>query len=254
MTHPATFTLTFTGTGGVRAAPLFGCQCPACQQAREQESCQRRPTGALIQCENERTLVDAGGDNLSQRYQPGELQRILLTHYHMDHVHGLFPLRWGVGDTLPVFSPPDPAGCDDLYKHPGMLDFRFLEQPFTVYQMGQMKVTPVPLTHSRPTWGYLFEWRGRKVAYLTDTSGLPADTLHFLQQQQAAVIIIDCTYPPGANHNHNDIDEVVRLYDALRPQQMLLTHIDHTLDAWLMMHPLPANITLAQDNQTISLG
>jgi phosphoribosyl 1,2-cyclic phosphate phosphodiesterase len=35
----------------------------------------------------------------------------LLTHYHLDHVQGLFPLRWGVGAPIPVYGPPDDAGC-----------------------------------------------------------------------------------------------------------------------------------------------
>lgn len=250
----AQFTLTFTGTGSVRAAPLFGCRCPACLKARKNKFCQRRPAGALIQCEGELTLLDAGANNLSQQFQPHQLQRILLTHYHMDHVQGLFPFRWGTGESIPVFSPPDPVGCDDLYKHPGMLDFKFLEQPFTVYKMGHMNVTPVPLSHSRLTWGYLLAWRGKKIAYLTDTKGLPPETLHFLHQHQLAYMIIDCTYPPGVNRNHNDINDVMELYHALHPRQMLLTHIDHTLDAWLITHPLPGDIALAQDNQTISLG
>ncbi len=42
----------------------------------------------------------------------------------MDHVQGLFPLRWGVGDKIPVYGPPDEQGCDDLFKHPGLLDFQ----------------------------------------------------------------------------------------------------------------------------------
>jgi ribonuclease BN (tRNA processing enzyme) len=32
---------------------------------------------------------------------------VLLTHYHLDHVQGLFPLRWGVGAPIPVYGPPD---------------------------------------------------------------------------------------------------------------------------------------------------
>ncbi|MCL2893045.1 phosphonate metabolism protein PhnP [Brenneria tiliae] len=254
MTSVPLFSLTFTGTGGVHAAPLFGCECPACRRARQTSTYRRRPCSALIDCAGELTLLDAGLDNLSQRFQPGQLQRILLTHYHMDHVHGLFPLRWGKGGPIPVFSPPDPAGCDDLFKHPGILDFQFLEHPFHTYQMGNMRVTPVPLNHSRLTWGYLINRRNSRVAYLTDTRGLPENTAHFLRQQRITCLIIDCTYPPCEGKNHNDINEAIALYHALRPRRMLLTHIDHTLDEWLITHTLPRGIEVAQDNQTIYLG
>ncbi|MEC5341248.1 phosphonate metabolism protein PhnP [Brenneria populi] len=251
MSNSPTFSLTFTGTGGVHAAPLFGCQCPACRRARTAKKYRRGPCSALIACEGELTLLDAGLSDLSQRFQPDELRRILLTHYHMDHVHGLFPLRWGKGEAIQVFSPPDPMGCDDLYKHPGILDFRFLEQPFKAYRMGRMEVTPVELNHSRLTYGYLIAWRDIRVAYLTDTKGLPENTCHYLCGQKINCLIIDCTYPPGAGKNHNHINEVIELYRSLHPQRMLLTHIDHTLDEWLMLNKLPESIEVAQDNQVI---
>ncbi|MEX0633936.1 hypothetical protein M8494_25840 [Serratia ureilytica] len=41
----------------------------------------------------------------------------------MDHVQGLFPLRWGCGNSILVYGPPDEQGCDDLFKHPGILGF-----------------------------------------------------------------------------------------------------------------------------------
>lgn len=33
---------------------------------------------------------------------PGSLKGILLTHYHMDHIAGLFSLRWGENMQVPV--------------------------------------------------------------------------------------------------------------------------------------------------------
>ncbi|MGK3928170.1 hypothetical protein, partial [Enterococcus faecium] len=79
------------------------------------------------------------------------LSRIMLTHYHMDHVQGLFPLRWGMGELIPVFGPPDSQGCDDLFKHPGILDFQAPFTPFEPVQWPGITVTPVPLQHSKIT-------------------------------------------------------------------------------------------------------
>ncbi len=55
---------------------------------------------------------------------------MLLTHYHPDHVQGLFHLRWGCGESIPVYGPKDPQGCADLYRHPGVLDFQVPLKPF----------------------------------------------------------------------------------------------------------------------------
>ncbi|WP_240997543.1 MBL fold metallo-hydrolase, partial [Pseudomonas viridiflava] len=96
---------------------------------------------------------------------------------------GLLHLRWGQGLVIPVHGPVDPEGLADLYKHPGILDF---SQPFAAFEtrvLGALQVTALPLQHSRPTLGYLLEGGGRRIAYLTDTVGLPEATHDYLQRQ-----------------------------------------------------------------------
>lgn len=51
------------------------------------------------------TLLDAGLPELMTQWPAGSFQQFLLTHYHMDHVQGLFPLRWGVGEPIAVYGP-----------------------------------------------------------------------------------------------------------------------------------------------------
>ena len=118
---------------------------------------------------------NAGLPTLDQLFAGGEIQRFLLTHYHMDHVQGLFPLRWGCGNAIPVYGPPDPDGCDDLYKHPGILAFQPPLSAFHPIQFGDLRITPVPLNHSKITFGYLLQSPNRAIAYLTDTIGPPAE-------------------------------------------------------------------------------
>src|SRR5476649_1793412 len=86
--------LTFLGTGGAQQVPVFGCQCVACQRARKNPAFRRQPCSAKLDYAGEVTLIDAGLPELAQQFTAGEIQRFWLTHYHMDHVQGLFPLRW----------------------------------------------------------------------------------------------------------------------------------------------------------------
>lgn len=88
-TEGASMKLTFLGTGGVTAAPLPGCACRACQRAQLNSGYARAPCSALIEFGRERILLDAGLPLLASSFPPGTLTRILLTHYHMDHVQGL---------------------------------------------------------------------------------------------------------------------------------------------------------------------
>ncbi|MCW8112029.1 phosphonate metabolism protein PhnP [Yersinia intermedia] len=247
--------LTLLGTGCAQQVPVFGCDCVICAKARVQPALGRKPCSAMLRYQGETTLIDAGLPTLDQQFTAGEIQRFLLTHYHMDHVQGLFPLRWGCGNSIPIYGPPDPDGCDDLFKHPGILHFQPPMTAFQTLHFGNLRVTPVPLTHSKITFGYLLQSPNRTIAYLTDTVGLPADSALFLTSKNIDLLVLDCSHPPQTPppRNHNDVTIALAIKDLLMPQQTLLTHASHQLDRWLLDHPLPAGVAIAHDNQTITL-
>ena len=128
-------TIRLTGTGGAQLVPVFGCDCRACRRARADDAHRRRPCSAAVKFNNAVTLLDAGLPDLLERWPAGSFQQFLLTHYHMDHVQGLFPLRWGVGEPIAVYGPPDEQGCDDLFRHPGLLDFSHTVETFVMFEL-----------------------------------------------------------------------------------------------------------------------
>lgn len=83
-------TIRLTGTGGAQQVPVFGCDCAACRRARTDEAHRRRPCSAAVKFNHAVTLLDAGLPDLMERWPAGTFQQFLLTHYHMDHVQGLF--------------------------------------------------------------------------------------------------------------------------------------------------------------------
>jgi phosphoribosyl 1,2-cyclic phosphate phosphodiesterase len=247
--------LTLLGTGDARQVPVYGCQCKACAAAQNDPGLRRRPCCALVEMGEQRWLIDSGLPDLTERFPPRSLSGILQTHYHADHAQGLLHLRWGQGLVIPVHGPVDPEGLSDLYKHPGILDF---SRPFTAFEcraLGELSVTALPLIHSKPTLGYLLAGGGRRVAYLTDTVGLPDETSVYLQREPLDVLILDCSMPPQPHTpgNHNDLNLALQIIADLQPQQAVLTHVGHTLDAWLMEHAdtLPAHVQIARDGMQV---
>lgn len=250
-------TLRFLGTGNARRVPVWGCQCRACERARVQPQYQRRACSALLEMDGFRLLIDAGRTDLCETFAPGSLAAVVLTHYHMDHVMGLFHLRWGTGQTLPVYGPADPRGSDDLYKHPGILDFREGLAPLQMVAIGPFGVTPVPLNHSRITQGYVFATEGRRITYLTDTAGLPAETLSLLQDQPPDILVLDCSMAPKPQPptGHNDLNLALELIALIKPRQAYLTHVGHELDEyWLDQPELPAGVLPAWDGLVLRLA
>lgn len=247
--------VTFLGTGAAGGVPRYGCPCVACERARLDPAHARRPCSAVIESGRTRVLLDGGLVDLHERFVPGTLDAIVLTHFHPDHVQGLFHLRWGFGARLPVYGPPDSQGCADLYQHPGLLEFRALAafEPVTI---GELTLTPLPLVHSKITFGYAVESAAAaRFAYLTDTLGLPPPTERFLAGWGAHGLAVDCSYPPKSDpRNHNDWTTALALVDRLQPGRAWLTHISHNVDAWLMgSGEAPARALVASDGQQIEL-
>lgn len=249
-------TLRLTGTGGAQLVPAFGCDCIACQRARLNPDFRRRPCSAEVRYNDALTLLDAGIPDLMEQHPAGSFRQFLLTHYHMDHVQGLFPLRWGVGDNIPVYGPPDEQGCDDLFKHPGILDFSHTVAPFVVFELQGLQVTPLPLNHSKLTFGYLLESAHSRVAWLSDTAGLPEKTLKFLLNNHPQVMIIDCSHAPREQtpRNHCDLNTVIAINEVIRCPRVVLTHISHQFDAWMMENALPEGIEAGFDGMEIRVA
>lgn len=244
----------FLGTGNAGGVPLYGCDCPACARARITTDLQRGPCCALLEAGDTRILIDAGLEHLGKTFPCCELDSILLTHFHMDHVQGLFPIRWG-DCPLTVIGPDDPKGCDDLLVHPGRLDFSRKAQAFVPFEIGNLSVTPLPLTHSRPTLGYLLTHREQSIAYLTDTVGLPSETSAWLSDHTPDLLVLDCSFPPQDTRprNHNDLNAALEIVNMIDPPRTLLTHVGHRFDAWLMEHraALPTGVAVAHDGLSI---
>lgn len=250
--------ISLLGTGDAAQVPVYNCGCTACERARSTPRHRRRPCSALVECGAQRWLIDSGLPDLAERFPPGSFDGILQTHYHADHAQGLLHLRWGEGLRIPVLGPPDPDGLADLYKWPGILDFSRVLHAFETVALGPLRITPVPLAHSKLTYGYVLSCGRRRVAYLTDTVGLPDDTASHLRHERPDLLILDCSFPPSPQtpRNHNDLTRALRIAESLAVEQTVLTHAGHRLDAWLMEHPdaLPAGVRMGHDGDVFELG
>lgn len=250
------FELILLGTGDAAEIPVFGCECGVCVAARNDPPLGRGPCSAMIRYQNQVLLIDAGLTDLHRRFQRDEIKGILQTHYHADHAQGMLVLRWGMGEKIPVYGPHDEIGFADLYRNPGILDFQKPWQHGETREIIGLKITALNLNHSKPTVGYLIEVNHCKIAYLTDTVGLPAETMALLQNQALDLLVIDCSFPPQAMapRNHNDLQIVMRITDCLTCRQVVLTHIGHELEAWLQASAhqamLPNHYVLSYDHMT----
>jgi len=219
------------GTSAGLGIPSFYCDCAACREARVNACWARTRSGALLDTGKERLLIDASPDLRTQLTREGisAIDGLLITHWHYDHFGGIGDLEYygklSRKQPLKLYLPPS-AVVD--YK----LAYPFLEDVFDMdcweferrYRLGNVEFTVLPANHSIETGGLLIEGR-KRLAYFTDTAGLPEPTASRIHGVD--VLICDATLN-GENwfpHAHMTVDQAVELGRQVEARRTVLTHL-----------------------------
>jgi ribonuclease BN (tRNA processing enzyme) len=143
--------------------------------------------GYLVEAGGSRVLVDIGPGVVAQlvrRHHPDELDAVVISHMHADHMLDLVTLRyvypWRArpkDQRLRVVTPPGSA--DQLLELArGVGNARHFEDCFRISEhdgtsafiAGALSLTPVRTQHYIPCWGFRIEADGRRLAYTADTA------------------------------------------------------------------------------------
>ena len=259
----AEFSLTFLGTGTSVGVPVIGCDCPVCTSDDPRN--QRFRSSVVVRAGGQTLLVDTGPDLRMQALREGlrEIDAVIYTHAHLDHVAGFDELRafcWHKPGPLPLHAT---EGCMETLK--GMFGWAFFPQSVIdgyvrpevrvidgPFFYGDLKVTPLPVEHAAvETIGFLFEYPGsRRVAYLPDVKRIPQETMEKLQGID--VLIIDALRTAG-HPTHFSLTDALKAASDLRADETWLTHLSHEYDAATLSGQLPSGVRMAVDGLQISL-
>ena len=85
--------ITVLGCGTSSGVPQIGCDCAVCRSPDPRN--RRRRCSIFIEARGQRILIDTGPDLRRQCLDAGigEIDALLYTHAHADHVHGIDDLR-----------------------------------------------------------------------------------------------------------------------------------------------------------------
>ena len=219
------------GTGAGLGIPSFYCDCVACREAYADPHRARARSGAVLDTGVERVLIDASPDLRTQltREKIPSIDHLLITHWHYDHFGGIGDLEYYVRlarrRPVKLYLPPSAV-------HAFHSAFPFLVDVFQVetWAFGRSlvfqgaKLTVLPANHNIETGGVLVEGE-RRLAYFTDTAGLPESTVQEIEGVD--FLICDATFH-GENwfpDAHMNFEQAISLGQQVKAKKTVLTHL-----------------------------
>jgi phosphoribosyl 1,2-cyclic phosphate phosphodiesterase len=249
--------LEFLGTGTSQGVPVISCACSVCTSNDPKDK--RLRCSVLFRTGQQTILVDAGPDMRQQLLRSGieELDAVLLTHEHMDHLSGmddLRPFNFKQGKEMPIFANSDTGSAvRRVYayafsnrKYPGVPQFdlrRIDTEPFLV---GRDRVIPIEVLHHKlPVLGF----RLGDITYITDAKTISSEEKEKVRGSKVLVLNALRREP---HPSHLNLDEALRLIAELEPEQAYLTHISHLFGCHQeIQDELPKGVNVAYDGLVI---
>jgi len=249
----------FLGTGTSTGNPEIGCRCEVCTSSDKRDW--RFRASVLVETEGKRILIDCGPDFRMQMLKTLEtdyflnLDGVLLTHEHYDHVGGLDDLRIFCRNcALPVYAEDYVTKAIrsrlsyvfEDHKYPGIANLTLIPVTNEPFFVSGIEIIPIRLMHGNlPIFGY----RIGNYAYLTDLKTIPEE--EFGKLKNLDVLVINALRIKE-HIAHENLQQALQNIEKINPKRAYLTHICHQFGLHsLMERNLPENIFIAYDGLVI---
>lgn len=250
-------TVTVLGSGTSKGVPEIGCVCRVCSS--EDPHDKRLRASVLVETRGLRLLIDPSPDLREQalRLRLADIDAVLVTHSHYDHVGGFDDLRPFCGNfNLPIYLRKDVD--EDLHRR---LDYCFREHPypgvptFDMHDVGDepfyingLKIIPVEVMHGKlPILGY----RIGNFAYVTDAKRISDVEKEKLEDLDVLIINSLRDKPHFAHFSYAEAIEMIK---ELKPKRAYLTHFGHEAGLHTELEArCPENVKPSYDGMVIEM-
>jgi phosphoribosyl 1,2-cyclic phosphate phosphodiesterase len=251
--------ITVLGTGTSQGVPVIACNCKVCSSQDLRDK--RLRCAILVEDAGTTLLVDAGPDFRQQmlQHRVSNLDAVLLTHEHADHIFGLDDIRsfnWIRKAPMDIYCEKRVAeNLKTIFnyafaenRYPGTPQMELLPIDEKPFQVKDIEVTPIRMYHHKlPVHGFRFG----KIAYLTDFNRIEPDELNKLKGVEVLII---CALRRNSHISHLNLSEALGLAGQIAPRLTYLTHMSHEMGLHAdLLRELPEGVQPAFDGMVVEV-
>ena len=251
--------VTFLGTGTSSGVPVIACDCSVCTSSDWKDK--RLRCSVLLEWADSKVIIDVGTDFRQQmlRANVKQLDAVLITHAHFDHIGGLDELRafnFKQGKDMPVYA--DVLASNMIRnmfsyvfaenKYPGTPNLSlesFEENNFTV---ANKTIIPIEIHHGKmPISAYRID----DFTYITDGKYVSDEAKAKIKGTKTLVINAVREEP---HHSHFNLEEALAFIQEMEVERAYLIHISHRFKKHKAIEEsLPSHVHAAYDGLQIEV-
>ncbi|MFI5149617.1 MAG: MBL fold metallo-hydrolase [Bacteroidia bacterium] len=245
--------INFLGTGTSQGVPIIACKCDVCRSADPKDN--RLRSSVLITVNHKNFVIDTGPDFRQQmlRAKVQDLEAVLYTHEHKDHVAGIDDVRafnFIHNKSMPLWASErvqeaikrEVPYCFDGTSYPGIPRIELHTIGNEPFRISGVEFIPIDVLHHRlPVKAF----RCGDFTYVTDANLIPEKEKEKIKGSKVLVLN---ALRRERHISHFTLDQAVEMALELGAEMTYLTHISHQLGKHAeVMRELPPGIELAYD-------
>ena len=225
-------------------------------------------SGYLLEHEGSKILLDCGNGVLSrlQKYiKPWEVEAILLSHLHADHISDLFILKYAldmargkqiISDGVKLYLPKEPVEESQRIPYKEVYQMNYLD-PEEDITIGPFHITFLPTVHP-------LDCLAMKIKCVDKTLVYSGDTEYFPQLEQFAagcdLFLCEANFQDddieASRRNHLSARQAAEIAQKGEVKKLLLTHLPAEKDAEVSLKEAKsafAQAELVREEKTFSI-